>query len=70
MVTHCLLRQVSDAVATYYLYMKYVHGFIFSLATIIPMTPDEVPRHTHISPHFPTSGGYQAAAPARFGQKH
>jgi DNA polymerase epsilon subunit 1 len=35
---------VSDAVATYYLYMKYVHGFIFSLATIIPMTPDEVLR--------------------------
>ena len=36
--------QVSDAVATYYLYMKYVHGFIFSLSTIIPMTPDEVLR--------------------------
>lgn len=35
---------VSDAVATYYLYMKYVHGFIFSLCTIIPMTPDEVLR--------------------------
>ena len=35
---------VSDAVATYYLYMKYVHGFIFSLATVIPMTPDEVLR--------------------------
>ena len=35
---------VSDAVATYYLYMKYVHGFIFSLATIIPMSPDEVLR--------------------------
>ena len=27
---------VSDAVATYYLYMKYVHPFIFSLCTIIP----------------------------------
>ena len=25
---------VSDAVATYYLYMKYVHNFIFSLCTI------------------------------------
>ncbi|XP_051120943.1 DNA polymerase epsilon catalytic subunit A-like [Andrographis paniculata] len=35
---------VSDAVATYYLYMTYVHPFIFSLATIIPMTPDEVLR--------------------------
>lgn len=30
---------VSDAVATYYLYMKYVHLFIFSLCTIIPMPP-------------------------------
>jgi DNA polymerase epsilon subunit 1 len=35
---------VSDAVATYYLYMKYVHPFIFALATIIPMEPDEVLR--------------------------
>jgi len=35
---------VSDAVSTYYLYMKYVHPFIFSLATIIPLTPDEVLR--------------------------
>ncbi|KAK1559202.1 hypothetical protein Q3G72_011797 [Acer saccharum] len=35
---------VSDAVATYYLYMTYVHPFIFSLATIIPMVPDEVLR--------------------------
>ena len=35
---------VSDAVSTYYLYMKYVHPFIFSLATIIPMSPDEVLR--------------------------
>eukprot|EP00659_Diplonema_papillatum_P019262 gene19262-29671_t len=35
---------VSDAVATYYLYMKYVHPFIFSLCTIIPMSPDEVLR--------------------------
>ncbi|KAL5647958.1 hypothetical protein ACJX0J_042313, partial [Zea mays] len=33
---------VSDAIATYYLYMTYVHPFIFSLATIIPMSPDEV----------------------------
>ncbi|KOM50575.1 hypothetical protein LR48_Vigan08g140200 [Vigna angularis] len=35
---------VSDAVATYYLYKTYVHPFIFSLATIIPMPPDEVLR--------------------------
>ena len=33
---------VSDAVATYYLYMKYVHPFIFALCTILPMDPDEV----------------------------
>lgn len=35
---------VSDAVATYYLYFKYVHPFIFSLGTIIPLNPDEVLR--------------------------
>ncbi|QBM87336.1 DNA polymerase epsilon subunit 1 [Metschnikowia aff. pulcherrima] len=35
---------VSDAVATYYLYFKYVHPFIFSLCTIIPLNPDEVLR--------------------------
>lgn len=35
---------VSDAVATYYLYMKYVHPFIFALCTIIPMDPDSVLR--------------------------
>lgn len=35
---------VSDAVATYYLYLKYVHPFIFSLCTLIPMPPDEVLR--------------------------
>lgn len=35
---------VSDAVATYYLYFKYVHPFIFSLCTIIPLSPDEVLR--------------------------
>lgn len=33
---------VSDAVATYYLYQKYIHPFIFALCTIIPMEPDEV----------------------------
>lgn len=35
---------VSDAVATYYLYMKYVHPFTFALATIIPLEPDEILR--------------------------
>ncbi|KAI3653215.1 hypothetical protein MP228_002640 [Amoeboaphelidium protococcarum] len=35
---------VSDAVATYYLYMKYVHPFIFSLCMIIPLNPDDVLR--------------------------
>ncbi|KAJ1677332.1 DNA polymerase epsilon catalytic subunit, partial [Spiromyces aspiralis] len=35
---------VSDAVATYYLYMKYIHPFIFSLCNIIPMNPDDVLR--------------------------
>ncbi|CAF1581188.1 unnamed protein product, partial [Didymodactylos carnosus] len=35
---------VSDAVATYYLYMKYVHTFIFALCTIIPMRPEEILR--------------------------
>ena len=33
---------VSDAVATFYLYVEYVHPFIFALCTIIPMEPDEV----------------------------
>lgn len=35
---------VSDAVATYYLYMKYVNPFVFSLCNIIPMNPDDVLR--------------------------
>lgn len=35
---------VSDAVATYYLYLKYVHPFTFALSTIIPLEPDEVLR--------------------------
>ncbi|RKP39877.1 DNA polymerase epsilon catalytic subunit A [Dimargaris cristalligena] len=35
---------VSDAVATYYLYMKYVHPFIFSLCNVIPLIGDEVLR--------------------------
>ena len=35
---------VSDAVATYYLYTKYVHNFIFSLTTIIPLPSEDVLR--------------------------
>lgn len=35
---------VSDALATYYLYLKYVQPFIFSLCTIIPLNPDDVLR--------------------------
>lgn len=35
---------VSDAVCTYYLYMKYVHPFTFSLCNIIPLAPDDVLR--------------------------
>jgi DNA polymerase epsilon subunit 1 len=35
---------VSDAVATYYLYLKYVHPFIYSLCNIIPMNADDVLR--------------------------
>ena len=34
----------SDSVATYFLYQKYVHPFIFSLCNIIPLNPDEVLR--------------------------
>ena len=43
---------MSDAVATYYLYMKYVHPFIFALCTIIPLGPDDVLRKgvSHILP--------------------
>jgi DNA polymerase epsilon subunit 1 len=35
---------VSDAVATYYLYMKYCHPFIFSLCNILPLNPDDCLR--------------------------
>eukprot|EP00930_Biecheleria_cincta_P017416 TRINITY_DN1385_c0_g1_i1.p1 TRINITY_DN1385_c0_g1~~TRINITY_DN1385_c0_g1_i1.p1 ORF type:complete len:2608 (-),score=472.89 TRINITY_DN1385_c0_g1_i1:198-7172(-) len=35
---------VSDAVATYYLYMKYIHDFVFALSSIIPYCPDDVLR--------------------------
>jgi DNA polymerase epsilon subunit 1 len=41
---HMATYSVSDAVATYYLYEKYVHLFIFSLSTIIPMGPEDVLR--------------------------
>ena len=34
----------SDAVATYFLYKKMIHDFIFALCTIIPTDPDEVLR--------------------------
>ncbi|KAF7684002.1 DNA polymerase epsilon catalytic subunit A [Astathelohania contejeani] len=33
---------VSDAVATYSLYIKYVHPFIYSLCTLIPLPPHSV----------------------------
>ncbi|KAI5172524.1 DNA polymerase epsilon subunit 1 [Nematocida sp. LUAm3] len=35
---------VSDAIATHFLYLKYVHPFIFSLASLIPLPPDDVLR--------------------------
>jgi len=35
---------VSDSVATYFLYKKMIHNFIFALCTIIPTFPDEVLR--------------------------
>ncbi|KAI3381274.1 hypothetical protein SNEBB_003666 [Seison nebaliae] len=35
---------VSDALATYFLYMKYVHPFIFALCTILPLPADDVLR--------------------------
>lgn len=41
---HMATYSVSDAVATYYLHEKYVHLFIFSLCTIIPMCPEDVLR--------------------------
>ena len=43
---------VSDAVATYYLYMKYVHPFIYALCTIIPLSPDDVLRKGSGSSHL------------------
>ena len=44
---------VSDAVATYYLYMKYVHPFCYALCTINPMEPDEVRLNEFIVPDSP-----------------
>ncbi|KAG7364476.1 DNA polymerase Pol2 [Nitzschia inconspicua] len=41
---HMATYSVSDAVATYYLYEKYVHLFIFSLCTLIPLGPEDVLR--------------------------
>ena len=41
---HMASYSVSDAVATYYLYMKYVHLFIYSLCTVIPLVAEDVLR--------------------------
>jgi len=41
---HMAAYSVSDAVATYYLFDKYVNLFIFSLCTIIPLGPDDILR--------------------------
>lgn len=41
---HLCEYSVSDAVATYHLYMKHIHDFIFALCTIVPMTADDVLR--------------------------
>jgi DNA polymerase epsilon subunit 1 len=35
---------ISDSAATYFLYQKMIHDFIFALCTIIPTGPDEVLR--------------------------
>lgn len=35
---------VSDALATYFLFKKYIQDFIFALCTVIPTQPDEVLR--------------------------
>ncbi|CAB4064926.1 POLE [Lepeophtheirus salmonis] len=67
---------VSDAVSTYYLYMKYVHPFCYALCTIIPMEPDEVLRkgsgtlysETYVGGHVEAieSGVFRADIPCRF----
>lgn len=41
---HMASYSVSDAVATFYLYDKYIHNFIFSLCTVIPLGPEDVLR--------------------------
>ncbi len=53
---HMASYSVSDAVATYYLYEKYVHMFIFSLCTIVSHTRDTdtftnlfVSSHNHMT---------------------
>lgn len=46
--TEMAAYSVSDAVATYYLYQTYVHMFVFSLCTIIPMGPDDVLRKASV----------------------
>ncbi|PKK17899.1 hypothetical protein A306_00000059 [Columba livia] len=72
---------VSDAVATYYMYMKYVHPFIFALCTIIPMEPDEeqefnkltedghvLDSETYVGGHVEAleSGVFRSDIPCRF----
>jgi hypothetical protein len=47
---------VSDAVATFYLHTVYVHNFIFSLCTIIPMKAEDVLRKGSGGPSFLPSG--------------
>lgn len=59
---------VSDAVATYYLYMKYVHPFIFALCTIIPMEPDEVSASPGpVPPHSAAAAPRRPLQPRGFG---
>ncbi|CAD2095637.1 DNA polymerase epsilon catalytic subunit A, putative [Plasmodium vinckei lentum] len=41
---HLAVYSVSDAVATFYLYDKFIHSFLFALCSIIPMNPDNVLR--------------------------
>ena len=41
---HMAAYSVSDAVATYYLYTVYVHNFIFSMTTILPLHSEDVLR--------------------------
>ncbi|EFO63005.1 DNA polymerase epsilon, catalytic subunit [Giardia lamblia P15] len=61
---------VSDAVATYYLYRKYVHPFIFALGTILPLNPDDILRRGTgtLCEHLLMVEAYQANVP--FPNKH